>query len=105
MGQCPEYEIVIKGDSTIYFEGKKFTAVEGSANKKLSSEEYSKIMSMIQSVGWSKLNKEYVSQMSDLPSFTYTYNAKRVYQYGPDPKSLTKLREELLAIIDNKDFF
>ncbi len=109
MGQCPEYEIIIKADSTIFFEGKKYTTVIGDENKKLSSEEYDEIMGVIKKVEWSKLNKKYVSQMSDLPSYSFFYSTggvqKRVYQYGNDPKSLNSLRKALLPIIDNKDFF
>ena len=105
MGECPVYELKIMSDSTIHFNGKKFTTVEGEANKKLSSEEYTKIMTIINEVEWSKLEDKYDSQMSDLPSFNFVYKEKRIYQYGSKPKSLIKLRKDLLQIIDSKDFF
>lgn len=109
MGECSEYQIVLKEDSTLYFEGLKHTIIKGEWNKKLSSKEFDEIRTIIIEVEWMKLKKEYVSQMSDLPSYTFVYNEKgagiRVFQYGADPKSLTKLRKSLLPLIDNKDFF
>jgi hypothetical protein len=105
MGECPVYELKIMRDSTIHFIGVKFTTIEGAASKKLSSDEYTRIIAMINEVGWSKLEDKYESNMSDLPSFNFVYKDKRVYQYGQEPKSLSKLRKDLLPIIDYKDFF
>ena len=105
MGECPVYELLIKTDSTIHFVGKKFTTIKGVASKKLSPSEYTKIITIIDEVTWSKLDDKYNSQMSDLPSFTFKYKNKSVYQYGSEPKSLIKLRKDLLPIIDTKEFF
>ena len=109
MGECPLYELSIDESYTVYFNGIQYTNISGKMSKKLSAEDKKMVMGVIEKVKWSKLEDKYTSNMSDLPSYVFSYQSngmiKKVSQYGSEPESLNALRKNLLAIVDQKDFY
>ncbi len=103
MGTCPVYDIRLYADSTLVFEGKQNTELEGVNQKKLSASEFDAFIGLVNMVSWNELNPRYVSDMSDLPSQEFYYNFEgngiAVYKYGLEPKSLMELSRAILPFV------
>lgn len=107
-GECPVFDLKLYNDSTLIFEGKQFTQLEGTHKSKLNSRQYEAFTNLVDQVDWGNLNDEYVSDMTDLPSSSFYFNnagnPREVYKYGTEPRSLSVLGEAILAFVENDVF-
>lgn len=107
-GPCPVFNLALYSDSTLMFEGKQHTDLQGVHNRKLSAAEYDAFIGLLKMVKWENMNPRYVSDMTDLPSQEFYYNfdgvEKNVYKYGLEPQSLANLSQALLAYVNESIF-
>ncbi len=107
-GECPVFDLKLYSDSTLVFEGKQFTELEGTNKAELNERQYEAITNLVKQVDWGNLNEEYVSDMTDLPSSQFYFinngNPRDIYKYGIEPKSLGVLGEAILAFVENDVF-
>ena len=68
MGRCPAYELTVKPDGSVLFNGEAWTTVKGKANGKLSSTELRKLRKEVENSGFFTLKDSYTSQ-EDCPLF------------------------------------
>ena len=107
-GTCPVFNLVLYSDSTLIFEGKQHTELEGVHQRKLTAAEYDAFIGLLKMVKWENMNPRYVSDMTDLPSQEFYYNfegvEKNIYKYGVEPQSLGNLSQALLAYVNETVF-
>lgn len=107
-GECPVFDLKLYSDSTLVFEGKQFTDLEGTHKATLNDRQYEVFTNLVNKVDWGTLNDEYVSDMTDLPSSQFYFNnngnPRDIYKYGTEPKSLGVLGEAILAFVEDDVF-
>jgi len=112
-GTCPVYEVTLRSDGTVVYEGKRFTKEIGRRTGKISTKQFQELATKIEQIGFFALNDEYLTKknadgsetrVTDLPSRITTVKrgaeSKRIRNYFGGPESLKEL-EELIDRISN----
>jgi hypothetical protein len=100
-GTCPIYTVTVRRDGTVTYDGEEYVKVRGHRSRRISSEQFQKLVREIQRIGFFKLKDEYMSKehpdgsfetVTDLPSAITTVRAgktrKRIRNYYGGPESL-----------------
>lgn len=107
-GSCPYYNVTIKGDGTVTYEGKEYVRVKGKKTTKIAPSEVQKLAAEMVEAGYFSFQDSYVeiknpdgtvTTVTDLPT-TYTYlrvghKTKEVEDYVGAPKELKTLERRI----------
>ncbi|KAA9338208.1 hypothetical protein F0P96_05010 [Hymenobacter busanensis] len=96
-GPCPHYEASIWASGRVHYVGYRNVAKEGTYELKLPAATVTEMLRQAQEVGFSKLQDQYLSGATDMPSTYLTINRKtvQVEQGAPD---------EVMALLNFIDF-
>lgn len=101
-GACPEYDIIIKGDGTANYVGKRHAPRAGKFTKQLSPEETKALFDAFAAVNFFDFEDEYTSTISDLSttyiSFSHDGQSKKIKDYYGAPDELDKLENRVEEI-------
>ncbi len=67
-GTCPQYQVTIFSNGSIKYEGKRYVDKIGCFHSKLSKKKIENIISLVNKINYFKLDSEYLSNVTDLPS-------------------------------------
>lgn len=85
-GTCPYYILTIRGNGTVYYEGRVFVKVEGTQSTKISSEKIQELVTSIENADFFSLKEQYGFSTTDLPSITLSITleerSKSTRHYG-----------------------
>lgn len=102
-GRCPIYEIKIYDDGLLLYSGKKFVEKEGSAYRKLSTQDIENLKTAFTTADFFNLSKSYPDSgrvPSDLPSIIISYKQNILEKTVTDhrfhtPESLTAIEKRI----------
>ncbi|WP_375579421.1 DUF6438 domain-containing protein [Marivirga tractuosa] len=108
MGPCPVFELSLYGDKKLVFNGKENTEVSGEHEVVLTDDQFESLLGIIESADWVNLDKQYKSNMMDLPTQKFTYNrkgvSKSVSRYGAGPESISNMSDTILTFVEEQVF-
>ena len=104
LGSCAVFKMELFQNGKIKLQADKYVAVgEGHFTSRLKRKEYRKLVKLFNTNQFFKLQNEYTSRASDLPSKYVTYNdgtqSKTVLDYTDAPAELIELEKELLLVL------
>jgi hypothetical protein len=111
-GTCPSYQVTIRSDGTVEYEGKEFVTQKGNKRSKISRSDVLKLQRKAREIGLFALKDEYYVQevgnasvaVSDLPSQIIIAKGgdrtKRIEDYLGAPRRLKEF-EELIETVAN----
>lgn len=67
-GTCPQYQVTIFSNGLIKYEGKRYVDKIGCFHSKLSRKKIENIISLVYEINYFKMDSEYLSNVTDLPS-------------------------------------
>lgn len=104
-GTCPIFKLTIDHKGNAVFEGERFTDKLGRWTYKLNKSERKDIFNAFKAVNWDKLNANYPTAVSDLPSvifhFTHKKTDKEVVVTGAHPAELDLLATKMDNLVAN----
>ncbi len=103
-GTCPAYFLRIKGDGSVFYEGRDFVKVKGEVESTISREDLKKLVDAFYEIDYFSLEDEYTANVTDLPttitSISIGDRSKRVVNYYGAPEKLIQL-EKLIDSLTN----
>ncbi len=111
-GVCPEYKLIVYGNGTVVYEGKRFVRIEGKRTIAISEEKVRQLLSEFKKIDYFSLNDSYEEFMAtDMPSaftsLTVDGKTKTVRHYHGDfsaPKELTELEDKIDEIVNSNQW-
>src|SRR5271154_6199053 len=115
LGTCPSYKLMIFGDGTVNFEGRRFVRVKGPAQSKISPALVESLIKDFIDINYFDLRDDYItiknpdgteSFVTDLPttitSLTLAGKHKRVVDYVGAPNRLRELENRIDSVVNSK---
>ena len=111
-GTCPVYQLTIRGDGSVAYQGEMFVAVEGAQTAAISAEQIQALVTAIEAADFFSLADDYSAPATDLPStiisVTFNGQSKQVNHYGvcgladidAAPKGLCDLEKTIDDVTD-----
>lgn len=106
-GDCPVFDVTITKDSTLKYNGKKYTNIEGIHTVKLSAKQYDKITKILKDSDFENLKNRYMtSGTKDFPLSVITHQGKSVTVrlWKDAPKKLTAVYVFIEDILYDKKY-
>jgi hypothetical protein len=116
-GPCPNYSVIITGDGTVTYEGKKFVKVKGKRVLKISQEKLGLLVKSFYQIDYFSLKDRYDylelgngirQHATDLPTTTTLIQingrTKTISNYYGGPPSLAALEHNIEAIVGITEF-
>lgn len=101
-GACPVYDITIKGDGTVLYDGKQYAHREGKHTKQLTKVETKDLFDAFVAANFFEFEDKYTSNISDLSttyiSFTHDGQTKKIEDYYGAPDALDNLENKIIAL-------
>ena len=102
-GACPAYNLEIRGDGTLIYEGKGFVVVTGEHRDHLSAEQVEALVAAFRKADYFSLKDEYRYMVTDCPTYTTSFEVDRVKKSVTDyvgeelgmPEAVTELEETI----------
>jgi ankyrin repeat protein len=102
-GTCPAYDLEIRGDGTLIYEGKGFVVVTGEHRDHLSEEQVEVIVGAFRKADYFSLKDEYRYLVTDCPTYTTSFQVDRVKKSVTDyvgeelgmPEAVTELEQTI----------
>jgi len=102
-GECPAYQVEVRGDGTVRFEGTAYTGVLGVRQGKVTAASARQLWRSFREAHFFSLDNQYASRVTDNPTFvlelSYDGRSKSVVDYvgieAGMPPSVTKLEKEV----------
>jgi ankyrin repeat protein len=102
-GTCPAYNIEIRGDGTVIYEGKGFVVVTGEHRDHLSPEQVEELVDAFRKADYFSLKDEYRYMVTDCPTYTTSFLDDRVKKSITDyvgeelgmPEAVTELEQTI----------
>lgn len=102
-GRCPIYRAELFDDGTLVFDGRRFTAMEGRHEAKLSKERVDGIVARVSESDFAKWKDSYEDHnVTDMPSVHLTFREKTIRHYHGDrsaPEGLKTLEEAVDTLL------
>jgi len=107
-GTCPDYEVVMRGDGTVQYEGRSNVRIPGSQSWKVDPAAVRALAREMQDAGYFDLKDEYTAMVTDLPttytSLTVGSRTKKVKNYFHAPEKLRDIENRIDAVSDAKRY-
>jgi hypothetical protein len=104
-GACPAYNVVIHGDGSVDFNGKAFVMIVGSQHAKISTQAVRDLVSNFKRADYFSLNNQYVTPVTDCPSYTTSISfdgvTKSVQDYMGTESGMPEVVGDLEEEIDS----
>jgi hypothetical protein len=105
-GFCPDYNVTIRGDGTVVFDGRNFVQTRKTVTASVPVEEVERLVAAFDDADFFGLEEEYAVGATDLPTIITSISiggrTKRILHYGvgcgTDDPSLDNAPEELCQI-------
>jgi ankyrin repeat protein len=102
-GTCPAYNLEIRGDGTVIYEGTGFVVVAGEHRDHLSQEQVELLMDAFRKADYFSLKDEYRYMVTDCPTYTTSFQVDRVKKSVTDyvgeelgmPEAVTELEQTI----------
>ncbi len=107
-GFCPDYDVRIDSNGAVTYEGRRFVAVAGEQRAQIPAADAARLVARFDAVNFMSLRDEYRAQVSDLPTYTLTFERggvrKHVVDYGGLsaglPEAVRALEDEVDRVAD-----
>jgi ankyrin repeat protein len=102
-GACPAYNLEIRGDGTLIYEGRGFVVVTGEHHDHLSPEQVETLVAAFRKADYFSLKDEYRYMVTDCATYTTSFEVDRVKKSVTDyvgeelgmPEAVTELEETI----------
>lgn len=105
-GKCPVYTLDIKPDGIAHFNGKRFSEKQGKHTKKVSEAEIAELVALFDAANWFKLENNYDSKISDIPSVNIKYRngdmIKKINFRGDYPEGTPAITKYFSALANSE---
>lgn len=105
-GKCPIYTLDIKPNGIAHFEGKRFADKQGKFTKKVSDEEVAELVALFDAANWFKLENNYDSKITDIPSVFIKYRngdmIKKINFRGEYPEGVKAITAFFRTVADSE---
>ncbi len=111
MGECPDYEVEVRGDGKVTYRGRRFVMIEGEYSWTIPQSDVTALIEVFRQADYFNLKDSYATGWTDLPSYTTQLTLgglhKKVFDYGGRdcdeesrnppcmPESITKIEEAI----------
>jgi len=107
-GTCPDYDVTMRGDGTVTYEGRSNVRIAGEHTWKVDPAAVRALAREMQEAGYFELQDEYTAHVTDLPT-TYTSltigpRTKTVKNYFKAPEKLRDLENRIDVVTDAKRY-
>ena len=107
-GTCPDYDVTMRGDGTVTYEGRSHVRIPGEHTWKVDPAAVRALAREMQEAGYFELQDEYTAHVTDLPT-TYTSltigpRTKTVKNYFKAPEKLRDLENRIDMVSDAKRY-
>lgn len=109
-GTCPEYEMMIFNDRTVFIDARQHLPIKGKFRSELSQAKYQELIEMFENSSFFDFEDRYTSNITDLPTTYLTYRnesqAKKIMDYHGAPQELKALENavhDIIAALDWKE--
>lgn len=107
-GFCPAYKMQIYKSGYAEFMGLRNSKKSGKHKMFIKKKELSKLMKKFETFDFLKMENEYTSMTTDLPSTIIIYKkeskVKRVVDYDGAPENLKKLERDIERVVDSESW-
>lgn len=107
-GTCPAYNLEIRGDGMVIYEGKGFVVVTGEHRDHLSPEQVEELVDAFRKADYFSLKNEYRYMVTDCPTYATSFQVDRVKKSVTDyvgeelgmPEAVTELEQTIDRVAD-----
>jgi hypothetical protein len=107
-GTCPDYEVTLRGDGTVTYEGRANVRLAGERTWKIDPAAVRALAREMQDAGYFELKDEYSALVTDLPttytSLTIGSRTKKIKDYYQAPEKLRDLENRIDLVSDAKRY-
>ena len=107
-GMCPDYEVTVRGDGTVSYQGRAHVRIPGEHTWKVDPAAVRALAREMQAAGYFELKDEYSALVTDLPttytSLTVGSRTKKVKDYFEAPEKLRDLEHRIDVVSDAKRY-
>jgi len=107
-GTCPDYDVTMRGDGTVTYEGRSNVRIAGERTWKVDPAAVRALAREMQEAGYFELQGEYSAHVTDLPttytSLTIGTRSKTVKNYFKAPEKLRDLENRIDLVSDAKRY-
>jgi len=107
-GTCPDYDVTMRGDGTVTYEGRSNVRIAGEHTWKVDPAAVRGLAREMQEAGYFELQDEYSAHVTDLPttytSLTIGARTKKVKNYFKAPEKLRDLEDRIDLVSDAKRY-
>ena len=107
-GTCPDYDVTMRGDGTVTYEGRSDVRIAGERTWKVDPAAVRALAREMEQAGYFELQDEYTAHVTDLPttytSLTIGSRTKKVKNYYKAPEKLRELENRIDVVSDAKRY-